>query len=818
MNQVIYDETLTIDSASTWPDMDLYPNMYGSSVVLTDNHPQSVATYGVPGDIIVTGSTVYMKYGDIGSDTDWMSLSEGKTSGDCITDLYVTNIHGCSPLNINPSVIVTGDGTGTDSVFKINDGSSNTLFNILENGLLRIGKEAGAVVDPANDNIFIGDSSGEQVTIGFDNTLIGHEAGKEGGNSLRAETFIGRQSGYLQEGRDNTFIGAFAGGATTTFLGGRDGMNITAIGRSAGHNLGLGADNNTFLGAYAGTGPVSPAALTGTDNTGIGMGALQVISTGRDNVALGSAAGSKITTGRENTFIGYQSGGAAAIATTSHSNTALGFEALGNLASSAGGLNIAIGKSAGSSITRGSRNIVIGNDAGSTNLNTPASEDNIVIGSGVDVVSGTDTHKFILGTSTSNKYLLSGDFGTASECKLGINISNVTPTATLEIRGGGTSTNEVFKINDGSTNPLVNILDNGLLRLGKNAGTAVTTTETGSIFIGDSAGSKITTQTDNTLIGFHSGLNLSASTGSNTFVGYNSGINSLSGSSNVFMGHNTGGDVAGDNNVVIGAESAYKFGSGTYTGSSNILIGVGMIPDEAIAYNLYVGSGPTSRCLLTGDYFTANGTKLGINLNGNIPTATLEIHSAGTTSATDALHIGDALNASTLFHIQDDGWVGIGTDTPTRNLVIYTDDNAGNGIVINSDSNLSDTYSSLTLNVDGAGTNRGGNIFYGSDTYAGNGGTFTDPDGYLANTLTITTGGTNRGSVNIGTRDDGKPIRLFSGQGAGSGALDDGNLGMIISGTTSGNPVRIIMPNLPTAAAGLPSGALWNNGGVINIV
>jgi len=206
-----------------------------------------------------------------------------------------------------------------------------------------------------------------------------------------------------------------------------------------------------------------------------------------------------------------------------------------------------------------------------------------------------------------------------------------------------------------------------------------------------------------------------------------------------------------------------------------------------------------------------------VGVGESTPTATLHVVGDGATSATDGLTVEDS-GFNTLFHVRDDGYVGIGIDTPTRNLEILTDADSGNGIIVNSDSNLSNTYSSISLNVDVAGTTRGGSIFYGSDAYAGNGGSFTDPDGYLANTLTITTGGGNRGSVNIGTRDSGKPIRLFSGQSTGTGALDDGNLGMIISGTTSGNPIRIIMPNLPTAAAGLPSGALWNNGGVINIV
>lgn len=73
-NQVVYDETLTIDSASTWPTMDLYPNMYGPSTVVTSNDPTFVATYGVPGDVVINGSTIYMKHTDIGTNTNWKTI------------------------------------------------------------------------------------------------------------------------------------------------------------------------------------------------------------------------------------------------------------------------------------------------------------------------------------------------------------------------------------------------------------------------------------------------------------------------------------------------------------------------------------------------------------------------------------------------------------------------------------------------------------------------------------------------------------------------------------------------------------------------
>ena len=49
---------------------------------------------------------------------NWVTLPEftGNTSGDCITDLYVTNLYGCSPLHIDPS--------GLNNVYIVENGGN----------------------------------------------------------------------------------------------------------------------------------------------------------------------------------------------------------------------------------------------------------------------------------------------------------------------------------------------------------------------------------------------------------------------------------------------------------------------------------------------------------------------------------------------------------------------------------------------------------------------------------------------------------------------------------------------------------------------
>ena len=45
-----------------------------SSSVPPVDDPTAVATYGVPGDVVISGSTIYMKHTDVGSNTNWKTI------------------------------------------------------------------------------------------------------------------------------------------------------------------------------------------------------------------------------------------------------------------------------------------------------------------------------------------------------------------------------------------------------------------------------------------------------------------------------------------------------------------------------------------------------------------------------------------------------------------------------------------------------------------------------------------------------------------------------------------------------------------------
>ena len=116
-NQVIYDQSVTIDESSTWPDIDKYSTPWGPIVKQLPVDPTVTNTFGYPGDIQITGNSAYMKVGSVTSniagdgDTDWIELGvggggtfTGNTSGDCISELWVTTISGCSPVTIGSSI------------------------------------------------------------------------------------------------------------------------------------------------------------------------------------------------------------------------------------------------------------------------------------------------------------------------------------------------------------------------------------------------------------------------------------------------------------------------------------------------------------------------------------------------------------------------------------------------------------------------------------------------------------------------------------------------------------------------------------------
>ena len=73
--QFIYDESVSLDVASSSMTLDLFPTFWGPTTKISAVNPTSSATFGNPGDILINGSAIYMKHTGIGSDTNWSQIN-----------------------------------------------------------------------------------------------------------------------------------------------------------------------------------------------------------------------------------------------------------------------------------------------------------------------------------------------------------------------------------------------------------------------------------------------------------------------------------------------------------------------------------------------------------------------------------------------------------------------------------------------------------------------------------------------------------------------------------------------------------------------
>ena len=243
----------------------------------------------------------------------------GNTSGDCIQELWVSTISGCSPVIMGPSV---GIGTTTPSaLFEV---KNYITFNP-DDYTTRIGYNAGKNWEATSDG----------------NTMVGQSAGGTGTwNAALNNTAVGYNAAtFLSEGDNNTVIGNTASGTLST------GSENTVLGYAAGYSLSTDG-RNTAIGSgshytpYAGGNEGVLAS-----NTAVGYASMLFPNRGYKNVALGAHS----LAGSSSFDIGNQG------------CVAVGYNAL--TAARTADYNVGIGYQAGDNITTGDGNICIGKDA-----------------------------------------------------------------------------------------------------------------------------------------------------------------------------------------------------------------------------------------------------------------------------------------------------------------------------------------------------------------------------------------------------------------------------------------------------------------------
>ncbi len=209
------------------------------------------------------------------------------------------------------------------------------------------------------------------------------------------------------------------------------GADITGTVNASGYDLGgssFATGSASARTAYLGF--AGNPGSSGTNDTGVGYGALSSNTTGLGNTAVGVSALFKNTTGADNTAIGLDT---LANNTTGNTNTASGAYAL---ASTTNGLsNTAIGYSAMYNNTIGSSNTAVGDTALQTNLTGSSLT---AIGIGADVSSPTAiSNATALGAnavvSQSNSLVLGATTaGSPGGTHVNVGIGTATPRSVLE--------------------------------------------------------------------------------------------------------------------------------------------------------------------------------------------------------------------------------------------------------------------------------------------------------------------------------------------------------------------------------------------------
>jgi len=147
-----------------------------------------VATINTMTGLTVNGSvSATTFYGDGSNLTGIGGTFTGNTSASCITDLWVTNISGCSPVtigtelivnddtNINGHLTVTSSGTNTsDIVFLVEDSVGNHIIDCSDTGKVHIGDYVNSA-SPTSPTLLIGagKTPNDRGSLAFTSTGIG---------------------------------------------------------------------------------------------------------------------------------------------------------------------------------------------------------------------------------------------------------------------------------------------------------------------------------------------------------------------------------------------------------------------------------------------------------------------------------------------------------------------------------------------------------------------------------------------------------------------------------------------------------------------
>jgi hypothetical protein len=715
-----------------------------------------------------------------------------------INKSFISGIRGITPT--------TNDGI---PVFINSLGQLGTVGTFGSTIIQTVTGNSGGAVSPAAGNLnIVGDGTTIQITGNpGTNTLTVVGLGGGGGDLsiLTGDSGSATASG----GTINVITGNSSQDAGSSVLFDGSGNTIQLEVTDAGHN--------TLIGFQSGN-----ATLTGTNNTGLGSGALTDLTTGSANTCLGTSSGNLLTTGSSNVIIGASAGDGI---TTGTNNIIFGISAGSNYASSESN-NISIGSSgiaAESNVLRigqatgtGSGQInqvfiagirgttpatnngipvfinslgqfgtvgsggtslistVTGNTGGAV---SPAAGNINIVGDGTTIQitgnPGTNTLTVVgLGGGGGDLSILTGDFGSATASGGTINVKAGTSTlnAGSSVSFAGASNNLTFDVTDNNNNTIIgfnsgkaSITGSNNTALGVQCGAALTSGG-GNIFLGNQAGSLVTTGNGNFLCGDAS-LNtvLKGTTTSTGFYALAAGF------ANVFL-HNWGGTASG--NTFVGSGSAGDFNAGQQVANkNNTSCGTGTLSSLTTAINNTVLGYSAGANITSGGNNTFVGLAAGLNyMSSESSNICIGAGVGGTVSTSNTLTIGNGTGTGS-GQINVTRIAGIrGITTAISNALPVVIDSSGQ---LGTGGGAS-VITSLTANSGGTVSATGGNVNVRGDgttiTIVGNPGTSTLTASLVGTVPTKITGNSGGAvsatSGNINIRGDGTSVNVVGTPGS----------------------------------------------------
>jgi hypothetical protein len=224
----------------------------------------------------------------------------GNTSGDCITDLYVTNLYGCSPITVNDSIqSVTSSATGTTSfAFGFQNQANGTYSISLGNQNISNGNTS---VSLGNRNTASGKFS---IAEGNTTTASGFASHSEGNNTIASGDYSHAQNDRCQSIGLNSFAGgdtSVASGATSFVFSTNSTVTGTNSAILGGRNLTGTEDDFVYVPSLEINGEVRELGVSNLTGDGTltisgGVSTIGVRINGTNNVTLPTGTrGQKIT-------------------------------------------------------------------------------------------------------------------------------------------------------------------------------------------------------------------------------------------------------------------------------------------------------------------------------------------------------------------------------------------------------------------------------------------------------------------------------------------------------------------------------------------